>query len=342
MTALTVTTELRGVFGTALINFHNSISDMESRIKSRLFIRIIALEELRQSINELITVLQTGTEQIDDDMQSIVKRAIMHHRLQIQEELELRSELTHNPALLAELELRIVPINHAVAEPWFVATTAIATPRLTDFLNLEQAEEITKSSGGLTSQEFRAFDEKFHILQAPNLLIPDMKFYRHMCESRSKQFVVAFLDIDNFKSFNDQYGHETVDEEILPPFMRALEGYVYSHGFAYRFGGDEYKLLLPNIDEGNSVSFLAGLQDSLASVSYVPIEEPINNPQISIGICEMELDCVFTDKEVIEFSERAAMHAKTVGRNCICAAHFSGTTNPTFEVVWPVHHQTDL
>jgi len=162
-----------------------------------------------------------------------------------------------------------------------------------------------------------------------------MKYYRRMSEMRSQPFVVVFIDIDHFKKFNDDYGHETVDQEILPVFMRTLESFIFNHGYTYRFGGDEYKLLLPNINEKNAVRFLANLQESISFVQYLPIENKSDNPRISVGICEIGIDSVITDKEGIDFAEKAAMEAKQSGRNCIFLARCSGTVIATFEKTWP-------
>src|SRR6516162_9933128 len=51
---------------------------------------------------------------------------------------------------------------------------------------------------------------------------------------------IAFLDIDDFKTFNTKYGETKIDLNLLPRFMQALEAHVYHHGHAYRQGGDEY------------------------------------------------------------------------------------------------------
>ena len=50
---------------------------------------------------------------------------------------------------------------------------------------------------------------------------------------------VAFLDIDDFKRFNSDYGETKVDRNLLTRFMQVLEAHVYHHGFAYRQGGKE-------------------------------------------------------------------------------------------------------
>ena len=87
-------------------------------------------------------------------------------------------------------------------------------------------------------------------------ILPDLAYFRVKCELRDQSVSVAYVDIDEFKSFNDKYGHERVDRDILPRFMSEIEGVVFSRGFAYRIGGDEYLILLPNMSRGSAIRFL--------------------------------------------------------------------------------------
>src|SRR5437879_12391019 len=79
--------------------------------------------------------------------------------------------------------------------------------------------------------------------------------------------------------------------------MRTIEARVYSHGWAYRFGGDEYLLLLPNMDLKVAGEFLQSLQERLGSLEFQGIHERI---AVSIGLCLVTPDSFLTDREVQE------------------------------------------
>lgn len=162
----------------------------------------------------------------------------------------------------------------------------------------------------------RTYDEKFHILQAPSLFLDDLAYYRAKCELRNLGLVAAALDIDGFKQFNARLGKPIVDRDILPRFMRALEAHVFGRGYTYRFGGDEYMMLLPNTNTEAGCRFLVELQARLMHIDYPGID---NKPTLSIGVCHVDQDCFLTEQEVAEKAIAAEEHAKRKGGNRIAA-----------------------
>src|SRR5262249_17371087 len=108
------------------------------------------------------------------------------------------------------------------------------------------------------------YDEKFHILRAPGLFSRDLEQIRWQCDMRNTSVVISYVDIDDFKSFNTKYGEIAVDRIVLPTFMSVLEAHMFAHGYAYRHGGDEYLLLLPNTSFEIATVFLDQLRRDLA------------------------------------------------------------------------------
>jgi diguanylate cyclase (GGDEF)-like protein len=183
-------------------------------------------------------------------------------------------------------------------------------PRLADYVTLEELDQdFTRRNLKLSD---RQYDEKFHILQGPSLLGPDIGYYREVCGARRNMIAVAYLDIDNFKVLNANHGEAVVDSNVLPVFMRELERFVFSRGHAYRFGGDEYAILLTNAQGADRC--LQDLQRSLAEVPYRDIKE---RTPVSIGLCTVDGDSYLSDQAVVERANKAMRHAKKAGRNCI-------------------------
>src|SRR5262249_58025263 len=119
----------------------------------------------------------------------------------------------------------------------------------------------------------RQYEEKFHILQAPQLFLSEVGYFRVKCEDRESPLAIAFVDIDDFKSLNSRHTETKVDRNLLPRFMQTVEAHVFHHGYAYRQGGDEYLILLPSLSGPMSISFLDELRCKLADLSYPDIPE---------------------------------------------------------------------
>ena len=182
---------------------------------------------------------------------------------------------------------------------------------LAQYLNLET---ITRVLGAGASLPKRIFDEKFHILTSQSLFLADLRYFREQCTLRRRPVSVAYIDIDKFGDFNRKLpGKETqVDRDVLPRFMSALEVFVYGRGFAYREGGDEYLVLLPNSTHVEAEQFFGALRIHLAAVSY---EITIPGPTVSIGVCTAEASDRLTPHQIQLFANKAKAFAKDSGRN---------------------------
>lgn len=110
---------------------------------------------------------------------------------------------------------------------------------------------------------------------------------------------VIYLDLDNFKFCNDTYGHD-VGDEILIAFSRLFERVVENKGYAVRYGGDEFLIVLPGlgVDEGEKIakSVYQGIKDSnyfipeIEAVIHAKANVPENHRvSCSIGIAGMDI-----------------------------------------------------
>jgi diguanylate cyclase (GGDEF)-like protein len=200
-------------------------------------------------------------------------------------------------------------------------------PRLTDYFALKVAEVMAATnsdtflvvSPGADERHGRpgrprAYDEKFQILQAPSLLLPDLAYYRDKCDLRNTSLAVAYIDIDDFKRLNTAHGEDAIDRDVLPRFMETLEGHLFGHGYAYRFGGDEYVALAVNVNIQTASDFFGALRRKMGDLSFRGIDE---HTTVSIGLCVADPDCFLTDQEIVERANGAKNFAKKKGKNCV-------------------------
>jgi len=123
---------------------------------------------------------------------------------------------------------------------------------------------------------------------------------------------IAMMDLDNFKFFNDGYGH-SVGDEVLKRVARALHAACRPGDVLARFGGDEFALLMPGVGAEEAVRLADRLVTGLTGVGYRPSGYDVLIPlSLSIGLA------VFPDDgpgrlEALEAADARLLRVKTGG-----------------------------
>ena len=84
--------------------------------------------------------------------------------------------------------------------------------------------------------------------------------------TENKHFIVALIDIDNFKDLNDTYGH-VYGDEILAELARLMKQEISGKGIAARYGGEEFMLLFENPDRKMAFDILEQIKKGLGEYS---------------------------------------------------------------------------
>jgi diguanylate cyclase (GGDEF)-like protein len=101
---------------------------------------------------------------------------------------------------------------------------------------------------------------------------------------------IAVIDLDNFKFFNDAYGHLSGDD-VLRQVAAALQGVCRSYDTLARFGGDEFAVLIPGSGPGDVAHLGARLSSCLEKVRYRPPGASSDIPlSLSVGMAVFPLD----------------------------------------------------
>jgi diguanylate cyclase (GGDEF)-like protein len=248
------------------------------------------------------------TAEVDDLHLPVYKQAIVVGRQRIAVDIERRGQHVHHGGIKSALQNELEPYDRLIGQDWFQNTPSMVIPRLTAFISLQRAEMLLMQSESAAVLSPRVYDEKFHILQAPDLFQKDLHYFRRQCDLRGTSVAAAFIDIDDFKKrFNSPYSNDRIDLDVLPRFMETLESHVFGRGYAYRQGGDEYLMLLPSLSLDGAISVLDELRRKVAELEYLNIPE---RTTVSIGLCHVGQGCFLTDKEVRERATKASAHAK--------------------------------
>lgn len=276
---------------------------------------------------------------VDDVHLPVYKQAVIVSRQRIAADIEQRGQHIHHGGIKSALETELEPYDRLIGQEWFQNTSSMVIPRLTAFISLQRAEMRLLQSEPTHALSPRVYDEKFHILQAPDLFQKDLHYFRRQCDLRGSSVAAAFIDIDDFKKrFNSPYSHEWIDRDVLPRFMETLESHVFGRGYAYRQGGDEYLMLLPSVSLDAALRMLDELRQKVAELEYLGIPE---RTTVSIGLCLVGQGCFLTDTEVRERATKASVHAKEPEKdkprkNCIATYKGSRFRSQDLYVAAPI------
>lgn len=150
--------------------------------------------------------------------------------------------------------------------------------------------------------------------------------HRHFRERLREEFLrarryhhalaVMMLDLDNFKSVNDTYGHPAGDE-TLTGIARILAKNTRSVDIVTRYGGDEFAILLPNTDAGGARVCADDILQAIGDQPIVAQGRPLRITA-SVGIAALDL----SDKDedaLLRRADKALYGAKHKGRNNVCS-----------------------
>lgn len=131
---------------------------------------------------------------------------------------------------------------------------------------------------------------------------------------KNEIFSLIMIDVDNFKIINDTYGH-IFGDKVLVDVADILLSISDEIGFAGRFGGDEFVLILPELTENQASSVASKIVDSLTNINST-YDENIN---ISLSISVYQNNS-HTLEDCLNCADTAMYYSKTNGKNQIINA----------------------
>ena len=174
----------------------------------------------------------------------------------------------------------------------------------------EAIESITRLSSNLVIDPLtQIFNRKY--------LMDNIDFLMQDCRKQNKNLCLACIDVDNFKRFNDSYGHDFGDivlKKIAELMVKSTD--VIKEVYNIRIGGDEFLIVACGIDKQR---FKAIMNKLCLMVEDTKL--PYNNEKvgikISIGVSEMLSDKVENYKELYDKADTQLYVAKEAGKGCV-------------------------
>jgi diguanylate cyclase (GGDEF)-like protein len=133
------------------------------------------------------------------------------------------------------------------------------------------------------------------------------------------EFSLIFLDLDHFKQVNDTQGH-LVGSRLLAEIGSALKAHCRLIDFAFRYGGDEFVLLLPQTSKENAINVARRLHKLIRDTSWLAAEGLEIHVTASMGVASYPVDSR-TKEGLLHLADEAMYLVKNTNRDNVAAAN---------------------
>jgi diguanylate cyclase (GGDEF)-like protein len=182
----------------------------------------------------------------------------------------------------------------------------------------ERIQQLEASQPASAGPE-RELEQKFRILYSPAQMQRDFDLWVSEAAGDASYAVgVIFLDVDGFKQLNTDFTESVVDKTLLPDLQRLVARLCLHRGTAYRHGGEELVILLPNYPLDEAAAFAHKVRAQIAAATF-RVQEQAVQITVSAGVAAWPLHGD-TLERVIARANREEHTAKEQGKNCVSVA----------------------
>lgn len=141
----------------------------------------------------------------------------------------------------------------------------------------------------------------------------------HDAKEKQDKMSIMVIDIDHFKSINDNYGH-SMGDDIIIAFAKLLMKHQRDNDIVCRYGGEEFLLLLPGCDSENASKVAERIRQAASEEVIISAQQNVIHYTVSIGVHQLNLSND-TIQSAIDSADKALYRAKSAGRNQVKLTH---------------------
>jgi two-component system chemotaxis response regulator CheY len=145
-------------------------------------------------------------------------------------------------------------------------------------------------------------------------LSEDLEQLHHTSARYGTDYSLAICDVDNFKRYNDLYGHQAGDL-ALQSVAASLAGQGRESDGIYRFGGEEFLFLLPGQSVSGAEARLARALEAVRDLGIAHSGNPSGTLTLSAGLSAFVPDHRVSSERLLKEADMALYTAKSAGRN---------------------------
>ena len=194
-----------------------------------------------------------------------------------------------------------------------LSTRLTVANRLTE---LHRRLEAQQSKLELLNQELfaQARIDPLTQLASRRKLAEDLEIVSSRVERYGERYCAVMCDVDHFKLYNDTYGHPAGDH-VLTSVARALANGCRIGDQVYRYGGEEFLLILPNQSLDGGHMSAERLRNAVEALDILHGPSPATRVTISMGLAVLGANPEKTVTKWLEEADAALYRAKAAGRN---------------------------
>ncbi len=222
---------------------------------------------------------------------------------------ELPAEMLFAPLLSRRAELGVIGVGRAGARPW-------------EPTELQLAHSIG-AQWGVALENTRRYEYVAHL--ADHDSVTDLYNHRALHRALEREversrrrngcFALLMLDLDNFKLFNDTYGHP-VGDQVLREVASVLTEQKRAYDVVGRYGGDEFVAVLPDTELDGALAFAKRVQEAMHSRPYLNPEGARVPIHTSFGVA-IYPDSATTVTELVARADANLYESKLQGGDAI-------------------------
>lgn len=171
--------------------------------------------------------------------------------------------------------------------------------------NIESLEQLHKIQDQANRDYLTSLYNRRYFCEQGDVLLKQAK-------SANTELALVAIDIDFFKSVNDEYGHEAGDD-VLKFFAREMEN-ILGRFLVARIGGEEFCIIVPGLTNEKVVSLVDGFKQHVASQIIDVNDEDILRISFSAGVTNNKLNNI---NEMLNMADDYLYRAKEAGRNMV-------------------------
>jgi diguanylate cyclase len=217
---------------------------------------------------------------------------------------------------------------HASLESLMQAATVLAAETASATARNRTLEQQLSAASARIAELRRTLTEARHeatldpLTGIANRRVFDLRLRRAVKQARSEPasgFSLLLVDIDHFKRFNDDYGHQTGDL-VLRFVAKILSDNVKGRDLVARYGGEEFAILLDGADRTAAAAVAEQIRDRLAQRRLIRRSSGEDCGQLTCSIGVAQHDPRDGGAVLVERTDKALYQAKRGGRNRVCLA----------------------